>query len=596
MSDGTMKQTDTLIAKVFRQGMVTLVLSEILLRAGALATGILVNRFIGMEFMAAFQLASPFISFLIMGQVIFKDGLRNVCARAIGAGLLEKARKLYSTALFFVLVFFFIIVLMVWFGKSFLVAFLGATGSNAYLAPLLGDFLLAYSVGFLLNGYVVMNIVSIFLMGERKKILFILAVQISVEVVCGGMNALYFHQGLLGMGIANIIGNLSAILVNFLLLRGKQSTLCFRRNLISFVVLREIVLSGLPSAFSQLLKTVKMFVLNKTILAVGTTAAVVAFADINTLDNIFNPIIGGVGTCLLSMTCIFFGERDRFSLKQLLVFSFKDILRIQFIVAAVAFFAAPYLIQLFIPPAEVEVYDMAVGALRIYVLYLPLRGINQLIRDYYNGIGNVKMLYVVSALENMVCICIMAIAMGHLFGIDGMWWAFLMSEVLVFLNIMAIIAVAFKKSPLKLDSYLCLPDGFGIADDKRYAASATTMEEVVKISGESQRFCKENGASSYQALIVALSIEEMGRNIIQWGIGKHHNLDIGIFLQDKDVWTLRIRDNTGSFDPVKWLALHQDDDRMKNIGIRTVCRLAKDIDYVSVMGMNNLTIKIGGSL
>ena len=57
-------------------------------------------------------------------------------------------------------------------------------------------------------------------------------------------------------------------------------------------------------------------------------------------------------------------------------------------------------------------------------------------------------------------------------------------------------------------------------------------------------------------------------------------------------WMLRMRDNCPKFDPTEWLKLHENEDKTRNIGIRMVCGMAKDIKYLSTMELNNITITI----
>ncbi|MDO4893462.1 MAG: hypothetical protein Q3989_09195, partial [Eubacteriales bacterium] len=57
-------------------------------------------------------------------------------------------------------------------------------------------------------------------------------------------------------------------------------------------------------------------------------------------------------------------------------------------------------------------------------------------------------------------------------------------------------------------------------------------------------------------------------------------------------WTLRMRDNCKRFDPTEWIKLHETDDKTKNIGIRMVCGMAKKVEYLSTMDLNNITITI----
>ena len=59
-----------------------------------------------------------------------------------------------------------------------------------------------------------------------------------------------------------------------------------------------------------------------------------------------------------------------------------------------------------------------------------------------------------------------------------------------------------------------------------------------------------------------------------------------------DEWILRIRDNCIAFDPKRWMEIHHPKDPASNIGIRMVYGMAKDVQHVNAMQLNNLTIRV----
>ena len=118
-------------------------------------------------------------------------------------------------------------------------------------------------------------------------------------------------------------------------------------------------------------------------------------------------------------------------------------------------------------------------------------------------------------------------------------------------------------------------------------------EDVIPASKQVEDFCKNNGASEKQSMMLSLFVEELSNNIIRFGFAdkKKHSIDIRVIRLD-DGWTLRMRDNCKKFDPTEWLKMHNTDDPTKNIGIRMVTGMAKDINYLSTMDLNNITITI----
>ena len=55
---------------------------------------------------------------------------------------------------------------------------------------------------------------------------------------------------------------------------------------------------------------------------------------------------------------------------------------------------------------------------------------------------------------------------------------------------------------------------------------------------------------------------------------------------------LRIKDDCEPFDPGERQKLAEGDDIIKNIGIRMVFRLASEVKYQNILGLNVLTIRI----
>ena len=121
-----------------------------------------------------------------------------------------------------------------------------------------------------------------------------------------------------------------------------------------------------------------------------------------------------------------------------------------------------------------------------------------------------------------------------------------------------------------------------------------TMEEVVTIAHTVQGFCRERGIDERRALLSGLALEEMAGNVVAHGFvkdNKRHTVDVRVVHKGKDV-ILRLKDDCVPFDPGGRKTLTDSADPTENIGIRMVFRLAKDVQYQSILGLNVLTIKI----
>ncbi len=141
---------------------------------------------------------------------------------------------------------------------------------------------------------------------------------------------------------------------------------------------------------------------------------------------------------------------------------------------------------------------------------------------------------------------------------------------------------------------MVIPEDFGAPENERMDLSVRSMEEVVRVSERVQAFCLERGIDARRACLAGLSMEEMAGNIVSHGFAKDkksHSVDVRVVHKDGDV-ILRIKDDCVPFDPSERRKLTENDDITKNIGIRMVYRIAQDIQYQSILGLNVLTIRI----
>ena len=580
-----------LLQAAFRKFMVKMVFNNLMVFLGSIVNGIVISRFLGTGAMAAFQITLPLVFVVMMFSQIISMGVQNNCAKSIGAGRLEEAREYYSLAVIFALPFSLMLAAFTWCQAEFLAELLGAKGAAAALSADAADYLRGISPGLPLLIFLPMQISVLFLEGRAKCALRAIFVQTAVNIIGVFANVLYFGGGMMGMGMVMSLSYFVSLCVMSGGVFSGGGHISFTRCGLHWRKMLSILRIGLPSAIDRFYKSTQMFVVNSVLLRVAPGTAIAAFADINALNNIFNPIVMGLSATALTMAGVFTGERDRNSLHRLLHISVKNAVMVTSLTAMATFLAAPLLIGLFVEE-EGAAFDAAVRALRIYIWYLPVYAVNNVLQKYYLGVNALKMTYLTSLLDNFLFICLLAVVLGHFFGADGVWFSFLLAELLTLGTLSAVIAWKKKGIPKGIGDFLCLPKKMA---SKPFAKSAASMEEIVAISEEARQFLLAHGAPRREAMLMALSIEEMGGNIIRWGFGdgKKHSIDILIVEEeDEKTWAMRIRDDCRAFDPKEWLSLHRKEDPARNIGIRTICGMAGEVRYSRTLGLNYLWIRL----
>jgi anti-sigma regulatory factor (Ser/Thr protein kinase) len=183
--------------------------------------------------------------------------------------------------------------------------------------------------------------------------------------------------------------------------------------------------------------------------------------------------------------------------------------------------------------------------------------------------------------------------LGKAFGIRGAEVGFAVAGILTFMITLLIPLVVNKKFPVRPKDFLILEDDFGAKPEELYEVTMHDMNEVIEVSEEVRAFCIDRGADRKQAMMLALFIEEMAGNTVEYGYdsGRKATVDLR-FVYHNGSGVIRLRDDGKPFDPVHWLDKNSGEDPASGLGIRVVTGLAQNVSYMASMEMNNLVITL----
>ena len=262
-------------------------------------------------------------------------------------------------------------------------------------------------------------------------------------------------------------------------------------------------------------------------------------------------------------------------------------------VTAVVLIAADPLITLFLG-SSVAAKAIAVKGLRLFVLSMLPSSLNATFKNYYQGIGRLRLTEVISAVQNFAFPVLFAFLLSRFWGVTGIWLGFLFGETAALLFFSVLVWHHYGSFSLSIGAYSLLEPDFGTDPANCFECAVQTVEEATDVSRKICDFCLEKGMDRRVSNLIGLCVEEMTVNIIQHGFVKDklsHNVDVRLVV-DEEGRVIRIRDNCIHFDPTKYLKLHQSDDPAAHIGLRMVMAMVKEANYVNSLGLNNLTLVI----
>ncbi|MBR3457733.1 MAG: ATP-binding protein, partial [Selenomonadaceae bacterium] len=400
------------------------------------------------------------------------------------------------------------------------------------------------------------------------------------------LDILLVHQGMLGLGLATTFGYVIGLGVSCLYFRDKKHSLhfvCPRRFL---PCLMAMMRAGLPTAAVRLGEGLRTIMLNHMLIVTVGAGALAALNVRTQANNFFGAVALGMSQSLLPVVGLFYGQEDRTSLKETLWYSIRRGIFLNFIVCIFLCLFAKQIASMF-GIRDDDVMDMAVLAILLLGISLPLRDLNCTLINCFQATKRASLATVFSILQTFVLVCVCSAALIDRFSETGVWIAFLLAEVVTFVLIAAYVWVCRKRMPRSMEDLMLLKDDFGETDQLEISVK-NTIDDVVKAVDTAMAYAEGRGIETRKINAIGLMIEEVGTNIVRYAFEdkKDHWLDI-FMLVKRDEVRLHFRDNGKPFDPIAY-----SDSNEGGIGLKLVRGLTQDIEYSYNLILNELRVKL----
>lgn len=581
-------------ARLFQRTMITMVIAELTGALTALIDSVLTGRFLGETALAAFGLGGPYFSIASILSGVLTVGSTNLITKAIGCGDRKKLTGLFSLTMGLGLTLSVLFSVAGTVLAEQLASLFGAGAASREVFNDTADYLRGVFIG--APGFILFVVLTPLLQLDGDSTLPKIASLACALTDVGGdlLNVSVFNGGMFGMGLATSVSHYVALGVTLLHFARRKSMFRFSPGGIRLSDCPALLRDGVPRAVCMFCRALLPVLLNALALRIAGDMGVTALSTCFSSSFILGALGWGIGGAVLILGGMMAGEQNAGGLKTVAGAALRDILCGVTLLSVGVFFAAPGIAALFVP-AEGELRDMAARGLRCYGACLPFLAFNVSASSYFQSLPR-------RGLSNLVNIGIeaafpaaAAYALSALMGIDGVWLTFPVGQGALSLAILLVVFVRRDKERQGIEAHMLLRPGFGVPAEDTLERSPATIEEVVAMSEEVTRFCRERGFDGRTAYRLALCVEEMAGNVIEHGFcdGKPHLLAVRVLIKDGTV-TLRMRDDCRLFDFKQQAAgwAFDPEHPEKNIGVRTVMAAARDVVYTGTMGTNNLIVTV----
>ena len=357
----------------------------------------------------------------------------------------------------------------------------------------------------------------------------------------------------------------------------------------------QIVRLGYPGALTRFFEMLRCLFVNYLILKFVGSVGLSSFAASNALMALFWPIPYGMMAVSRMLFSISIGEEDRASMVNVMHIAMTKCMLLICAVAALIILAAEPLTQLYYRNPADPVYQMTVMGFRILPLCMPLSLISLNFTCYAQSMEKKKLSILLAFVDGAFGVCLFSFILIPMMKMNGLYVSNVLNGLLCFLVIVVNAWIELKRFPRTLEDLMAIPPSFGATEDARIDITVKSMDDVMEVSRQIIDFCRLRGIDRRRAFFAGLCMEEMAGNVVTHGFSKDnnpHTADIRVVHNSDDIVILRIRDDCKAFNPLDRANVMELDDTGKNVGIRLSYRIARDVKYQNLLGLNVLTMKI----
>ncbi len=425
----------------------------------------------------------------------------------------------------------------------------------------------------------------------------IMAASISCFAVNGILDHLFLvivPMGTFGLGFSSSIASWVFLAVQAYWYLAGKSEWKFSLRTCRWKDAPQIARLGYPGALSRFVEMFRCLIVNFLVLQHVGSVGLSAFAASNSLLAVIWAIPFGMVAVSRMLFSISIGEEDRRSLIDVMKIALtKGMLVMMGIVALLILLADP-LTQLFYRDTGDPVYRMTVMGFRILPLCMPPAMLSLHFASYAQTMEKRVMSVVLPVIDGLVGVVLFSFILIPVMKMNGLYVANVLNGILCAIVILFGAWIVQKRCPRSLEDIMAIPGGFGATEMERIDITVRNMEEVIGISRQVMEFCEKRGIDKRRTNLAGLCLEEMAGNVISHGFTKDqkkHSVDIRVVHSGNEV-IMRIRDNCRAFNPSEYAEKMEMDELGKNVGIHLVWKMAKNISYQNLLGMNVLTMRI----
>lgn len=393
--------------------------------------GLFISRYLGQYALAALSICLP-LFMMVDALNMLMGSISTVCSIKMGEGKNDEANSDFSTMIIFV--FSIGILLLIIFSVVLrpLLSFLGAT---ELLFPYAVEFFHIYViylpivlVNFIFNSFYIIA-------GKPKFAMFSQVINICFQIFFDWLFIVRLNIGMKGAAYSNLLGNIAVFIFALFFYLNKNNEIHLVKPKSNITdLLKSVLKYGRVQFFTSIAISISSYITNRVNLVLGQEELVAAYTIVSNVVWMFTSCYFGLLGSVSPIISYSYGEKNNSKFKKVCLQSITLIYSLVIFVILLIISSKKIILFLYLTELSSDnVKNMVSYGLNIYPLSLLFFGFNVLVQEVANIIGEHKNSFILSLFENVIFQNASVIIIPLLFGAKGVWYVFVVCEILTFM-------------------------------------------------------------------------------------------------------------------------------------------------------------------
>ena len=389
--------------------------------------GLFISNCVGSDSFAAVNLIMPAI--MILGSIGFMLGTGGsaLVSKTIGEGDNEKANKYFSMIIYLVIIAGVVLTILgLIFIKPF-AALLGAEGNILSDSIIYGRVLLFALVPFFLQNC----FQSFLVVAERPQMGLVISIITGISNMILDFLFIYvFKLGVFGAALATGLSQVFGGIVPLVyFIRKNSSPLQLVKTKFEWKAIFQACTNGSSEMLTNVSMSLVNMLYNMQLMKFAGSNGVVAYGIIMYVGFIFSGTYLGYSLGSAPIIGYHYGAKNNEELKGLLIKSLKLIGITSIVMTLIAEILSKTLAGIFVS-YDTELLDMTANAIRLFSLSYIISGFNIFASSFFTALNDGLVSAIISCLRTILFQVAMIFILPELIGINGIWLAVVVAEIL----------------------------------------------------------------------------------------------------------------------------------------------------------------------